>query len=195
MLPDPEPQSHSTRPSKQDVVIAMLRQPEGATVDEVASVTGWQRYTVRGVFSGTLKKKLGLILASAKEERGRVYRIAEPAKIGERHVMALFIGEMGLGHDARRIEDGKLKRIGRDNGALGRRCTNRLGNTALRERANCSGPYVRASTNSTTPLATAVAVMASRREIGCAGRRVIAAALRPSRCRRNPHASPGRPYR
>jgi hypothetical protein len=33
----------------------------------------------RCVFSGTPKKKLGLTLASAKEERGRVYRIAEPA--------------------------------------------------------------------------------------------------------------------
>ena len=75
-LPDPEPRSDPKRPSKQDVVIAMLRQPEGATVDEVASVTGWQRHTVRGVFSGTLKKKLGLTLASAKEERGRVYRVA-----------------------------------------------------------------------------------------------------------------------
>jgi hypothetical protein len=81
MLPDPEPQPDPKRPSKQDVVVAMLRQPEGATVDEVASVTGWQRHTVRGVFSGTLKKKLGLILASAKEERGRVYRIAEPASL------------------------------------------------------------------------------------------------------------------
>jgi hypothetical protein len=80
MLPDPEPQPDPKRgPSKQDVVIAMLRQPEGATVDEVASVTGWQRHTVRGVFSGTLKKKLGLTLASAQEERGRVYRIGEPA--------------------------------------------------------------------------------------------------------------------
>jgi Protein of unknown function (DUF3489) len=78
-LPDPEPRGDPKRLSKQDVVIAMLRQPEGATVDEVASVTGWQRHTVRGVFSGTLKKKLGLTLASAKEERGRVYRIAEPA--------------------------------------------------------------------------------------------------------------------
>jgi hypothetical protein len=80
-LPDPEPQPDPKRPSKQDVVIAMLRQPEGATVDEVASVTGWQRHTVRGVFSGTLKKKLGLTLASAKEERGRVYRLAEPANL------------------------------------------------------------------------------------------------------------------
>ncbi|MGA7868719.1 MAG: DUF3489 domain-containing protein [Stellaceae bacterium] len=80
-LPDPEPQPDAKRPSKQDVVIAMLRQPEGATVDEVASVTGWQRHTVRGVFSGTLKKKLGLTLASAKEDRGQVYRIAEPASL------------------------------------------------------------------------------------------------------------------
>jgi hypothetical protein len=80
-LPDPEPQPDLKRPSKQDVVIAMLRLPEGATVDEVASVTGWQRHTVRGVFSGTLKKKLGLTLSSAKEERGRVYRIAEPANL------------------------------------------------------------------------------------------------------------------
>jgi hypothetical protein len=62
-------------------VIAMLRRPEGATVDEVASATGWQRHTVRGVFSGTLKKKLGLTLASAKEERGRVYRIAAAANL------------------------------------------------------------------------------------------------------------------
>jgi hypothetical protein len=75
----PDPQSDEKRPSKQDAVIAMLRRPEGATVDEVASATGWQRHTVRGVFSGTLKKKLGLTVASAKEERGRVYRISMPA--------------------------------------------------------------------------------------------------------------------
>jgi hypothetical protein len=77
MLPDPEPQSEARRPSKQEEVIAMLRRPEGATIDEVACVTGWQRHTVRGVFSGTLKKKLGLTLASAQDERGRVYRIVE----------------------------------------------------------------------------------------------------------------------
>jgi hypothetical protein len=78
-LPGPEPQSDAKRPSKQDEVIAMLRRPEGATVDEVVCATGWQRHTVRGVFSGTLKKKLGLSLASVKEDRGRVYRIAEQA--------------------------------------------------------------------------------------------------------------------
>jgi hypothetical protein len=73
----PERQSGAKRTSKQDEVIAMLRRPEGVTIDEVTNATGWQRHTVRGVFSGTLKKKLGLTLASAQEERGRVYRIIE----------------------------------------------------------------------------------------------------------------------
>ena len=71
-LPDPRP----ARASKQAEVIAMLRRPEGATVDEVRVATGWQPHTVRGVFSGALKKKLGLAIVATKEERGRVYRIA-----------------------------------------------------------------------------------------------------------------------
>ena len=78
-LPDPEPHSETKGASKQATVIAMLQRPEGVTIEEVAGAMGWQRHTVRGLFSGTLKKKLGLGLASAKEERGRVYRIAEPA--------------------------------------------------------------------------------------------------------------------
>ena len=65
-LPEPEPQPDPKPPSKQAVVIAMLRLPEGATVDEVASVTGWQRHTVRGVFSGTLKKNSGSLLPRPK---------------------------------------------------------------------------------------------------------------------------------
>ena len=72
-LPDPQP----ARASKQAEVIALLRRPEGATVDEVRAATGWQPHTVRGVFSGALKRKLGLAVVATKEERGRVYRIAE----------------------------------------------------------------------------------------------------------------------
>ena len=72
-LPDPEP----PRGSKQAEVVALLRRPEGVTVEEVRAATGWQPHTVRGVFSGALKKKLGLAIVAGKEERGRVYRIAE----------------------------------------------------------------------------------------------------------------------
>jgi hypothetical protein len=70
-LTDPDQQSDTKRASKQEAVIAMLQRLEGATIDEVASAMGWQWHTVRGLFSGTLKKKLGLNLASAQEERGR----------------------------------------------------------------------------------------------------------------------------
>jgi len=72
-LPDPRP----VRASKQAAVIALLRRPEGATIDEVRAITGWQPHTVRGMFSGALKKKLGLAVIPTKEERGRVYRVTE----------------------------------------------------------------------------------------------------------------------
>ncbi len=72
-MPDPQP----TRASKQAEVIALLRRPEGATIDEVRAATGWQPHTVRGMFSGALKKKLGLAVIPTKEERGRVYRVTK----------------------------------------------------------------------------------------------------------------------
>ncbi|WP_197387960.1 DUF3489 domain-containing protein [Ralstonia pseudosolanacearum] len=63
--------------SKQAQVIAMLRHPEGATISEICKATGWQAHTVRGMFAGALKKKLGLTITSEKTSDGeRVYRIA-----------------------------------------------------------------------------------------------------------------------
>jgi DNA-binding MarR family transcriptional regulator len=63
--------------TKQAQVVAMLRGAGGATVEEIAAATGWQRHTVRGAIAGALKKKLGLDVISEKiEGRGRVYRIA-----------------------------------------------------------------------------------------------------------------------
>jgi len=73
--PAPIPATPVPGQSKQAAVIVLLRRPEGATVAEVVAATDWQPHTVRGLFSGTLKKKLGLTLSSAQEQRGRVYRI------------------------------------------------------------------------------------------------------------------------
>jgi hypothetical protein len=62
--------------SKQAKLIAMLKSPKGATVDEIVAAFGWQPHTVRGAIAGALKKKLGLDVTSEKVEgRGRVYRI------------------------------------------------------------------------------------------------------------------------
>ena len=64
--------------TKQAKLIGMLRAPEGATVAEIVTATGWQPHTVRGVIAGALKKKLGLDVSSDKVDgRGRVYRIAD----------------------------------------------------------------------------------------------------------------------
>ena len=63
--------------SKQAEVIRMLQRPEGATIDQICTATGWQAHTVRGAFAGAFKKKLGLTIVSDKPQGGeRVYRIA-----------------------------------------------------------------------------------------------------------------------
>lgn len=63
--------------TKQAKVIAMLRRPGGATIADLAKATGWQDHTVRGMLSGALKKKLGLMVTSSKSEgKDRVYRLA-----------------------------------------------------------------------------------------------------------------------
>ena len=57
--------------------MALLRRPEGASLDEIVAATGWQAHTVRGAIAGALMKKLGLIIMSEKVEgRGRVYKTA-----------------------------------------------------------------------------------------------------------------------
>ncbi|MGD0277160.1 MAG: DUF3489 domain-containing protein [Syntrophales bacterium] len=72
----PDAKNKKQGESKQATLIKLLKRPGGATIDEMAKATGWQRHSIRGVLSGILKKRLGLSIASEKEERGRVYRIA-----------------------------------------------------------------------------------------------------------------------
>ena len=63
--------------TKQSVLIELLSRRDGATIAEAVKVTRWQPHSVRGVISGTLKKKLGLAVTSEKVDgRGRVYRVA-----------------------------------------------------------------------------------------------------------------------
>lgn len=62
--------------TKQEQIIAMLQRPEGATIAEIVAATAWQAHSARGVISGVLKKKLGLVVGTTKEVgRGSVYRI------------------------------------------------------------------------------------------------------------------------
>lgn len=63
--------------TKQALLIDLIGRKTGATIGEIVEATGWQAHSVRGAISGTLKKKLGLAVASETVEgRGRVYRLA-----------------------------------------------------------------------------------------------------------------------
>jgi hypothetical protein len=56
--------------SKTSKVLELLKRPGGVTAKELMKVTGWQPHSVRGFLSGTVRKKMGLAVTSAKGEDG-----------------------------------------------------------------------------------------------------------------------------
>ena len=73
---EPTPKPRTLREgTKQAKLIAMLRAPEGATIEEIMAATNWASHTIRGALAGALKKKLGLTITSEKVDgRGRCYK-------------------------------------------------------------------------------------------------------------------------
>ncbi len=70
--PQPAPPDRT----KKEIMLALLRHPQGATLGELATATGWQLHSVRGFLSGALRKGMGLKVKSGKRENGeRVYSI------------------------------------------------------------------------------------------------------------------------
>jgi hypothetical protein len=64
--------------TKEALVIAILRRPEGGTIAQIMAATGWRAHTVRGFFAAALKKRHGLAVTSKKPQGGeRIYRAAE----------------------------------------------------------------------------------------------------------------------
>ena len=56
-------------------VIALLKQPSGATLKTIMALTGWQSHSVRGFISAQLVKKMHYRVQSFKRGGERVYRI------------------------------------------------------------------------------------------------------------------------
>ena len=66
-------------PSKQSQIITLLRGDSGASMPQLMTLTGWQSHTVRGMLSGSLRKRLGLNVQCQLEDGARVYRIVPEA--------------------------------------------------------------------------------------------------------------------
>jgi len=70
-----EPTGAPREGSKAAQVIAMLRRPEGTTVEEIMAAMEWQKHTTRALLSagGSLAKKHGLTVVSEKSGDQRRY--------------------------------------------------------------------------------------------------------------------------
>ena len=72
----PVEQSEEKRESKTAQIMALLRAQGGVSLEHLVRATGWQKHSIRGFLSGTIRRKMGLNLVSAKDASGaRVYRI------------------------------------------------------------------------------------------------------------------------
>jgi len=68
----PRPVGQST---KLDRIVAQISKPEGASLEELMTLTGWQAHSIRGALAGSLKRK-GHHIVSDKTDGVRRYRIA-----------------------------------------------------------------------------------------------------------------------
>jgi hypothetical protein len=74
--PKPVDQPQVDPSTKQERMLTLLSRPEGASIEEMMLATNWQQHSVRGFLAGTVKKKLGFALSSAKTVNGvRRYHI------------------------------------------------------------------------------------------------------------------------
>ena len=64
--------------TKTEKLIKLLNRKNGATNAQIQSALNWLPHSVRGIISGTLKKKMGLTISTEKNKSGDlVYRIAD----------------------------------------------------------------------------------------------------------------------
>ena len=83
LLSDLAKSSPSGKPTKQQIIIDLLSRKGGACLEEMIEATNWQKHSIRGVISGSLKKKLGLKVQSRITGNVRSYFIEDLFNNGE----------------------------------------------------------------------------------------------------------------
>ncbi|WP_426960155.1 DUF3489 domain-containing protein [Muricoccus radiodurans] len=88
---DPAAPRRPREGTKQQAVLALLRRPEGATIADVITVTGWAQHTVRGFLAGLKKKGISNTVLERVRQVGpgkegvkgsySIYRVVNPAPV------------------------------------------------------------------------------------------------------------------
>lgn len=71
-----EPVVRSPATGKLGDMVALMCRPEGASMADLMTVTGWQAHSVRGALAGSLKRARGYVINSDKVDGVRIYTIA-----------------------------------------------------------------------------------------------------------------------
>ena len=78
----PRSSKQTAAKTKSEQIIGLLKRTNGGSIAELAKATGWQKHSVRGFMSGTLKKNLGLDITSARAEgKDRRYHIVSRVEV------------------------------------------------------------------------------------------------------------------
>jgi hypothetical protein len=67
--------SAGNRKTKSDQILALMKQPGGATLKAIMAATSWQAHSVRGFISGHLVKKMKHRVKSSRRDGERVYAV------------------------------------------------------------------------------------------------------------------------
>jgi Protein of unknown function (DUF3489) len=71
------PGAGRAEPTKAETIVKLLKGKRGASLEDLKQATGWQGHSVRGLLSGTVKKRMGLAIESETDKAGvRRYGIA-----------------------------------------------------------------------------------------------------------------------
>lgn len=71
-----EPVVRSPAKGKLGDMVTLMRRPEGASMADLMTATGWQAHSVRGALAGSLKRARGYEINSDKIDGVRTYTIA-----------------------------------------------------------------------------------------------------------------------
>jgi len=72
-----KPASLARRATKTVQLIGLLESTDGASIEEMMKLSGWQSHSVRGFMAGTLKKQDKTVTSSVSEGGVRRYRLGD----------------------------------------------------------------------------------------------------------------------
>lgn len=75
----PTPQAPAAPSSKQALILSLLKSEGGAKLEDLMQATGWQAHSIRGMISGVIKKRLGIVVQTELIQGIRHYRIRTAA--------------------------------------------------------------------------------------------------------------------